>query len=145
MFCAPCIRKWLVRSVDSQCPHCRRSLAEGNIVNCRWADEVVERLDDVQQQQQRYPGVGGEQDDGVRLDWCAKHQAELTVHCETCQEGLCYHAALWGETHAGHTFRNLRDVYNQRVDLIRNQLPHLRERQQELLKLMQGLCPCLPD
>lgn len=136
MFCASCIRKWLERSADSQCPHCRKALTEASTVNCRWADEVVDRLDDVQPLVTAATAGEGSVPP-QRVDWCSKHGADLTVHCVTCHVSLCYHGALWDEEHKDHTFHNLRDVYNQRVDLIRSQLPHLRSRQKELLKLMQ--------
>jgi len=34
-----------------QCPHCRASLHLHELVNCRWAEEVTQQLDSLQQSQ----------------------------------------------------------------------------------------------
>ena len=39
-------QRWLVEQ-RSQCPHCRASLHLNELVNCRWADEVIEQLDQI--------------------------------------------------------------------------------------------------
>jgi hypothetical protein len=46
--CYACIHRWLTEQ-RSQCPHCRASLHINELVNCRWAEEVTQRLDTIQQ------------------------------------------------------------------------------------------------
>ena len=46
--CYACIHRWLTEQ-RSQCPHCRASLHINELVNCRWAEEVTQRLDTLQQ------------------------------------------------------------------------------------------------
>jgi tripartite motif-containing protein 37 len=46
--CFACIHRWLTEQRPN-CPHCRASLQIGELVNCRWAEEVTQRLDTLQQ------------------------------------------------------------------------------------------------
>jgi len=46
--CYACIHRWLTEQ-RSQCPHCRAPLQINELVNCRWAEEVTQRLDTLQQ------------------------------------------------------------------------------------------------
>ena len=46
--CNECISRWLTEQ-RSQCPHCRASLQLSELVNCRWAEEITQRLDTLQQ------------------------------------------------------------------------------------------------
>lgn len=46
--CYPCISRWL-NEQRNQCPHCRAPLQISELVNCRWAEEVTQRLDTLQQ------------------------------------------------------------------------------------------------
>ena len=46
--CYACIHRWLTEQ-RSQCPHCRAPLQINELVNCRWAEEVTQRLDVIQQ------------------------------------------------------------------------------------------------
>ena len=45
--CYACIHRWLTEQ-RSQCPHCRASLHINELVNCRWAEEITQRLDTLQ-------------------------------------------------------------------------------------------------
>lgn len=45
--CYHCIYRWLTEQ-RSQCPHCRAPLQINELVNCRWAEEVTQRLDVIQ-------------------------------------------------------------------------------------------------
>ncbi|BHF68701.1 Tripartite motif containing 37 [Sparganum proliferum] len=41
--------KWITEN-RPQCPHCRTALHTYELVNCRWADEVTQQLDNLQGQ-----------------------------------------------------------------------------------------------
>ena len=45
--CYHCIYRWLTEQ-RSQCPHCRAPLQINELVNCRWAEEVTQRLETIQ-------------------------------------------------------------------------------------------------
>ncbi len=45
--CYHCIYRWLTEQ-RSSCPHCRAPLQINELVNCRWAEEVTQRLDVIQ-------------------------------------------------------------------------------------------------
>lgn len=45
--CYHCIYRWLTEQ-RNQCPHCRAPLELNELVNCRWAEEVTQRLDVIQ-------------------------------------------------------------------------------------------------
>lgn len=46
--CFACISRWLTEQ-RNQCPHCRAPLHISELVNCRWAEEITQRLDTLQQ------------------------------------------------------------------------------------------------
>lgn len=45
--CKQCIQRWLSET-RPQCPHCRAALHIHDLVNCRWAEEVTQQLDNLQ-------------------------------------------------------------------------------------------------
>ena len=45
--CYHCIYRWLTEQ-RSSCPHCRAPLEINELVNCRWAEEVTQRLETIQ-------------------------------------------------------------------------------------------------
>lgn len=130
--CFTCIRRWLTEQ-RSQCPHCRASLHIHELVNCRWAEEVTQQLDTLQQ---CTPTTRAETSE---KDQCAEHQEKLTVYCWTCKECICHQCALWGGTHSGHTFKPLEGIYEEHAKKIVDELSQLRRRHVELISLVQDV------
>jgi len=115
--CYACIHRWLTEQ-RSQCPHCRAPLQINELVNCRWAEEVTQRLDTLQQcgsinsksklkLLNNMNGSDGSLDDehanenGLSLlttqdftnkdNKCDIHKAEkLSVYCLTCKKCICH-------------------------------------------------------
>nr|KAI8728450.1 E3 ubiquitin-protein ligase TRIM37-like [Biomphalaria glabrata] len=131
--CFPCIRRWLTEQ-RSQCPHCRASLLLHELVNCRWAEEVTQQLDTLQQSS---PLVRGE---GVsRKEMCSEHQEKLSVYCWTCKQCICHQCALWGGTHSGHMFKPLDRIYEEYKSKINGELNLLKSQHSELFCLVQDV------
>jgi len=67
--------------------------------------------------------------DNETNDRCASHPKEkLSVFCADCAELICHHCALWDHKHEGHIFKDLAQVYEQRVEDIRSHLQELGAR-----------------
>ncbi|XP_025092626.1 E3 ubiquitin-protein ligase TRIM37-like isoform X2 [Pomacea canaliculata] len=130
--CFACIRRWLTEQ-RSQCPHCRASLHIHELVNCRWAEEVTQQLDTLQQ------CTPSHRADTSDKDQCNEHQEKLTVYCWTCKDCICHQCALWGGTHSGHTFKPLDGIYEEHAKKIVDELSQLRRRHVELISLVQDV------
>ncbi|KAK7087602.1 E3 ubiquitin-protein ligase TRIM37-like isoform X2 [Littorina saxatilis] len=130
--CFTCIRRWLTEQ-RSQCPHCRASLHIHELVNCRWAEEVTQQLDTLQQ------CTPTQRPETSEKDQCAEHQEKLTVYCWTCKECICHQCALWGGTHSGHTFKPLEGIYEEHAKKVVEELSQLRRRHVELISLVQDV------
>jgi tripartite motif-containing protein 37 len=160
--CNECISRWLTEQ-RSQCPHCRASLQISELVNCRWAEEITQRLDTLQQcssmlssmrgttrSQQSTSGSDKESEaalmaaisaaaDSTSKDMrCEVHRAEkLSVYCLTCNRCICHQCALFGGTHMSHQFKPLDEVYEYHRERIQEQVNLLKKRDGELLGQVQ--------
>ncbi|GFS28015.1 E3 ubiquitin-protein ligase TRIM37-like [Elysia marginata] len=133
--CFPCIRRWLTEQ-RSQCPHCRASLHIHELVNCRWAEEVTQQLDTLQQT------VPTSREDQLVANWkeiCGDHQERLSVYCWTCKQCICHQCALWEGAHSGHVFKPLDGIYDEHKKKISDELSQLKSRHAELICLVQDV------
>ncbi|XP_055956285.1 E3 ubiquitin-protein ligase TRIM37 [Patella vulgata] len=131
--CFTCIMRWLTEE-RSQCPHCRASLHLHELVNCRWAEEVTQQLDTLQQFAPA-PPVDVTNDS----NHCEEHREKLSVYCLTCKECICHQCALWGGTHSGHTFKPLDGVYEEHAKKLSDELNQVKRRHIELISLVQDV------
>lgn len=133
--CFPCIRRWLTEQ-RSQCPHCRASLHIHELVNCRWAEEVTQQLDTLQQT------VPTSREEQIASNWkeiCGDHQEKLSVYCWTCKQCICHQCALWEGAHSGHVFKPLDGIYDEHKKKISEELSQLKSRHAELICLVQDV------
>lgn len=154
--CYPCIHRWLTEQ-RSQCPHCRAPLQLNELVICRWAEEVTQRLDSLQlsssisnaAKQNAAAAAGFDSDDDnyenkfAELSQfgkdakCDKHKAEkLSVYCLTCHKCICHECALFGGTHTSHVFKPMDEIYKHHREQIQEQIKVLRKRHVELSTLV---------
>ncbi|GFO08938.1 E3 ubiquitin-protein ligase trim37 [Plakobranchus ocellatus] len=133
--CFPCIRRWLTEQ-RSQCPHCRASLQIHELVNCRWAEEVTQQLDTLQQ---TVPSSREDQAAVNLKEACREHQEKLSVYCWTCKQCICHQCALWEGVHSGHVFKPLDGIYEEHKKKITEELCQLQARHAELLCLLQDV------
>ncbi|KAK6180116.1 hypothetical protein SNE40_012323 [Patella caerulea] len=131
--CFTCIMRWLTEE-RSQCPHCRASLHLHELVNCRWAEEVTQQLDTLQQFAPAPPV-----DVTTDSNHCEEHREKLSVYCLTCKECICHQCALWGGTHSGHTFKPLDGVYEEHAKKLSDELNQVKRRHIELISLVQDV------
>ncbi|XP_077152453.1 E3 ubiquitin-protein ligase TRIM37 isoform X3 [Ranitomeya variabilis] len=127
--CFSCIRRWLTEQ-RAQCPHCRAPLQLRELVNCRWAEEVTQRLDTLQL-------CSLNKHEENEKDKCENHHEKLSVFCWTCKICICHQCALWGGMHGGHTFKPLAEIYEQHVTKVNEEVAKLRRRLMELISLVQ--------
>jgi tripartite motif-containing protein 37 len=148
--CYSCIYKWLTEQ-RSQCPHCRSSLNINELVNCRWAEEVTQRLDTLQQcnsfSTKRFK-QGANNTDIEEVDSysnvknkenkCDIHKAEkLSVFCLTCRKCICHQCALFNGTHTSHIFKPIDEIYEYHKSQINEHVKILKKRHSELNCLVQ--------
>uniref|UniRef100_H2YDY7 RING-type domain-containing protein n=1 Tax=Ciona savignyi TaxID=51511 RepID=H2YDY7_CIOSA len=119
--CFLCIRRWIMEQ-RKQCPHCRAPLELGDLVNCRWAEELTQQIDTLRGPV-RPLGAAGVTTQPLQVDekkdMCEIHSEKLTVFCWTCQLCICHQCALWAGTHGGHTFKPLTEVLEKHVAKIK--------------------------
>lgn len=155
--CYACIHRWLTEQ-RSQCPHCRAALNINELVNCRWAEEVTQRLDTLQQSNsllgsaRRQAAIASaaaaataNDDNEVSLisdfnnkdNKCDVHKAEkLSVYCLTCKKCICHQCALFGG-HTSHSFKPLEEIYEFHKEQIVEHIKVLKRRHAELASLVQ--------
>ncbi|CAH8581118.1 unnamed protein product [Schistosoma turkestanicum] len=147
--CYKCIRKWITET-RSQCPHCRASLHIYELINCRWADEVTQQLDNLQSQASSSRSGGGQNEalggsstsnalSTSRTEFCELHNERLSVFCTTCGYAICHQCALFDTAHEQHSFRPLDDVYKEHVKQIKNEMDQFKRRHLELISLFQDV------
>ncbi|CAH8626462.1 unnamed protein product [Schistosoma mattheei] len=147
--CYKCIRKWITET-RSQCPHCRASLHIYELINCRWADEVTQQLDNLQSQATSSRSGIGQNDllggasvnnalSTSSIEVCELHNERLSVFCTTCGYAICHQCALFDNDHEQHSFRPLDDVYNEHVKQIKNEMDQFKRRHLELISLLQDV------
>jgi hypothetical protein len=141
--CYACIHRWLTQQ-RSQCPHCRAPLLLNELVNCRWAEEVTQRLDTLQQcsisnskrsKSQLELDVNTGANDS-KDNKCEIHKGEkISVYCVVCKKCICHQCALFG-VHASHSFRQLDEVYDSHKEQILQHVEDLKRRHRDLVSLV---------
>ncbi|VDM33444.1 unnamed protein product [Hydatigera taeniaeformis] len=128
------LEKWITEN-KAQCPHCRRTLYTHALINCRWADDVIQQLDRLKNN-----------DDNLAIkapdsnaDLCESHNERLTVYCATCDRVICHRCALFDGRHGQHSFRPLDEVYQEHVDAIRREMVKLKNRRNEVQRLIEDV------
>lgn len=112
------------------CPHCTAPLQLNDLVNCRWAGEVTQHLDVLQQSKS----------ESVDKDKCDIHNEKLSVYCWTCKKCICHQCALFGGTqHENHSFKPLDEIYNQHASQVKEEMEALKRRLRELISLDQEI------
>jgi tripartite motif-containing protein 37 len=127
--CYVCISRWLVEQ-RKQCPHCRAPLHVHELVNCRWFEEVASQVENLQLMANKTSQLTTLND----KDFCPTHNEEkLSVYCWTCKICICHKCALFGGTHANHTFKQLELVYESHLSQVKEEVGQLRSRLVELV------------
>ena len=151
--CYACIHRWLTEQ-RSQCPHCRAPLHINELVNCRWAEEITQRLDTLQlgslnskrskTQSDFDSDVDSNTANSTSTDFvnkdnkCDLHKNEkVSVYCLTCKKCICHQCALFGGLHTSHSFKPLDEVYEFHKEQIQEQIKILKRRHAELVSLVQ--------
>ena len=62
----------------SECPHCRNHLTPRQLVNCRFAADISEAIDDLDINNARADDEN-----------CQEHNTELNYYCKTCEIPIC--------------------------------------------------------
>lgn len=133
--CFMCISRWL--NERRSCPHCRQSLNIGELVNCRWLEDVASQVESLQHicaniKAGNFPGF-------TQQDQCTTHKEKLSVYCWTCKVCICHQCALFGGTHSNHTFKQLELVYETHLQQVKEEVSQLRSRLVELLSLLKNI------
>ncbi|ODN01280.1 E3 ubiquitin-protein ligase TRIM37 [Orchesella cincta] len=140
--CNHCIRRWLTET-RAQCPHCRANLRINEVVICRWAEEVHQQLDSLQQAmpaKTMSATPAPPESELITMEKCSAHQKEeLSVYCDTCKCCICHECALWSQNHAGHTFKPLDEIYAQHCQQIKEHVTILRRRFMEIISSVQDV------
>ncbi|CDS37296.1 E3 ubiquitin protein ligase TRIM37 [Echinococcus multilocularis] len=132
--CFECICKWITEN-KAQCPHCRRTLYTHALINCRWADDVIQQLDRLKNADENLTLKTPDSN----TDLCESHSERLTVYCTTCDRVICHRCALFDGRHGQHTFRPLDDVYQEHVDAIKSEMDKLKSRRNEVQRLIDDV------
>ncbi|VDO76051.1 unnamed protein product [Schistosoma mattheei] len=120
------------------------------LINCRWADEVTQQLDNLQSQATSSRSGIGQNDllggasvnnalSTSSIEVCELHNERLSVFCTTCGYAICHQCALFDNDHEQHSFRPLDDVYNEHVKQIKNEMDQFKRRHLELISLLQDV------
>jgi tripartite motif-containing protein 37 len=105
------------------------------LVNCRWAEEVTQRLDTLQLGSLSLKNRV--KDD---RDICDIHKNDkLSVYCWTCIKCICHQCALFGGTHSGHTFKPLDEIYDFQKEQIVAEVSQLKRRHIDVVNLVQDV------
>ncbi|KAL5255479.1 hypothetical protein ACHWQZ_G010899 [Mnemiopsis leidyi] len=126
--CAPCVERWLIEQ-RQECPHCREPLQRGELVKCRWAEEVTQQLESMRSLNHESKVMERQ----LERDKCVHHEGEkLSVFCISCQMCICHLCALFVGQHSGHSFKPLDEEYEVHKKKITDEINALRKRLLEL-------------
>ncbi|XP_063675113.1 E3 ubiquitin-protein ligase TRIM37-like isoform X3 [Bolinopsis microptera] len=126
--CAPCVERWLLEQ-RQECPHCREPLQRGELVKCRWAEEVTQQLESMRSLNHESKAMERQ----LERDKCVHHEGEkLSVFCISCQMCICHLCALFVGQHSGHSFKPLDEEYEVHKKKITDEISALRKRLMEL-------------
>ncbi|KAL5107624.1 E3 ubiquitin-protein ligase TRIM37 [Taenia crassiceps] len=128
------LEKWITEN-KAQCPHCRRTLYTHALINCRWADDVIQQLDRLKKADENLSVKTPD----FSADLCESHTERLTVYCVTCDRVICHRCALFDGRHGQHAFRPLDEVYQEHVDVIKREMDKLKSRRNEVQRLIDDV------
>nr|CDS34064.1 E3 ubiquitin protein ligase TRIM37 [Hymenolepis microstoma] len=131
LFCFGCIRRWITQ-IKTECPHCRSYLALDNLINCRFANDVVQQLDSLKIDVKASCSL-------ANTDICEAHHERLTVFCSTCDHAICHKCALFDGRHGDHNFRPLDEVYKEHLEIVKNEMEALSNRRREIQALLKEI------
>ena len=110
LWCNSWISKW-INERKAECPHWRNPLTTRQLVNCRFASDVSDAINDLTEIRNI------ETDDE---NW-SEHGTELKYFCKTWTVPICSDWAMFGTKHQNHTFEKLMDVYCVHLSKIKNE------------------------
>ncbi|VDK44743.1 unnamed protein product [Taenia asiatica] len=113
----------------------RRTLYTHALINCRWADDVIQQLDRLKNADENFAIKTPD----PSADLCESHNERLTVYCVTCDRVICHRCALFDGRHGQHTFRPLDEVYQEHVDAIKCEMDKLKSRRNEVQRLIDDV------
>ncbi|KAL3309157.1 Tripartite motif containing 37 [Cichlidogyrus casuarinus] len=115
----------------AQCPHCLNTLHLMDLVHCRWAEEITQRLSQLQnmdKSRDRSADSNG--------DKCKSHDEVLSVYCATCNRVVCHQCALFDNQHDKHQFRPLDEVVKQKIKDLSSDIQSLEQRRTGLASIV---------
>jgi hypothetical protein len=126
MACRSCLSKWV--SSSNTCPQCRCVIRVGELVTCRLAMELSERVSRSRRVGRHRVGKGGvggvggassttgmDEDEEER---CPKHDLPLRYFCVTCSKLICSDCAVFSadHEHEGHTFEKVSSIVERKME-----------------------------
>lgn len=120
--CRDCVTRWL--ATRPQCPHCREPLTEGQLTNCPFVDETYEELDKLHRVLH-----------SQKKQACAEHSLPFSYFCNTCSTAVCSDCAIFANSHKGHDFQHLNDVYDTHKAIVQVEVEKVRTRLGDLAVL----------
>ncbi|VDL60673.1 unnamed protein product [Hymenolepis diminuta] len=134
LFCFGCIRRWITQ-IKAECPHCRSYLGLDTLINCRFADDVVQQLNSLKFDVKASRSF----DNADMFCRCDAHHECLTVFCSTCDHAICHKCALFDGRHGDHNFRPLDEVYKEHLEVVKNEMGILSDRRREIQALLKEI------
>ncbi|PRP86343.1 hypothetical protein PROFUN_05484 [Planoprotostelium fungivorum] len=131
--CDRCIRKWITQQ-KPQCPHCRNTLFEEQLIPCRFFENVslqLDRLSKKSVKEKRYVS---------KEDECHLHGAPMSYYCQEDRAAICSDCAIFDKVHHGHTFKQLKEVYQSHVQRVKGEAKSAKKRLKELNAVLEAVC-----
>lgn len=137
MGCRGCLEKWVTQK--QQCPFCRAHIHTGQLVNCRFMEDIYSELSRMGHAVHSKGQQAASTTQSGPEEKCEDHDLEFEYYCQDCKVPICSDCAVVSSTHKNHSFQRLQEVYLQHSTLIQQEMKDIRCRLDNLQQLEAGI------
>ena len=107
--CQRCLQKWL-REKKNQCPHCRMSLKESQVIKVSFMNEVASYIEKINTNKKI-----------EKNEMCIKHNIQYLYYCTNCKVALCSDCYMFENEHKNHTIKKISEIYQKHIQNVKKE------------------------
>lgn len=114
--CQRCLQKWL-REKKNQCPHCRMSLKESQVIKVSFMNEVASYIEKINTTKKN-----------EKSEICKKHNIQFLYYCINCKSPLCSDCYMFENEHKTHSIKKISEIYQNHLQDVKKEKYYLEHK-----------------